>query len=619
ENIFLTRDKLITWSDFKREENEPTFGLLAQISPSGRYVASAVKDRVIFLGRRDLAFSQLFFPVKGIISIYDRETEKITALPGADNPDYVHGNPVWSNDGKYVIFARTPVSDFIKNDDTFSAVLSIEQSAKVLGGKEYLEESSGGAIYTFNLYRVPFNGGKGGKPEPLKGASHNGKSNYFAKYSHDGKWIVFCKAKSFMLLQPDSQLYIMPSDFSQAPRLMNCNTSRMNSWHSWSPNSKWIVFSSKENSAYTELFLTHIDENGMDTPPVLLSSFSSTDRARNIPEFVNIKPDGIKQINEAFVDYYSYARKGEKLIQFELFDGAEESFRTSIEMNPNFAKSHSNLGSLLMRQGRIGEAEEEFLTAVKIEPDDAVTEYNLGIIDLGKKEVDKARVHFGASKRIDPTYGSAYEGMGALLYMEGKIDESKEEFLKAVEHNPELADAHFQLGVIYVNSEDYDRAERSFREVLKFKDDSEAYGRLGRIYYLRQQYDKAENALMASLGIDPNNFAAMNDLGIIYMYKQDYSNAAKIFRQVYNANPENPRICYMLGKALSMSSQSSQEAIMLLSKAISLMPSQMQAYNDLGNLYLKNGDKKRAIEVFEKALKVNPNMQEIRVQLNRIK
>jgi len=25
-------------------------------------------------------------------------------------------------------------------------------------------------------------------------------SNYFAKYSPDGKWIVFCKAKSFMLL-----------------------------------------------------------------------------------------------------------------------------------------------------------------------------------------------------------------------------------------------------------------------------------------------------------------------------------------------------------------------------------------------------------------------------------
>ncbi|MFC1490306.1 tetratricopeptide repeat protein [Candidatus Latescibacterota bacterium] len=619
ENIFLTREKLITWSDYKREENEPTFGLLAQISPNGRYVASAVKDRVIFLGRRNLAFSQLFFPVKGIISIYDRETEQITALPGADNPDYVHGNPSWSNDGKYVIFARTPVSEFIKNDKTKEAVLSIEQSAIVLGGEQYLEESSGGAIYTFNLYRVPFNNGKGGEPEPLKGASHNGKSNYFAKYSHDGKWIVFCMAKSFMLLQPDSQLYIMPSDFSQAPRLMTCNTSRMNSWHSWSPNSKWLVFSSKQNSAYTELFLTHIDENGNDTPPVLLSAFSSTDRARNIPEFVNIKPDGIKQINESFVDYYSYARKGEKLIQYELFDEAENSFRTSIEMNPNFSKSHSNLGSLLLLQGRVDEAEEEFQTAMKIEPNDAVSEFNLGTIDLGKNNLENAREHFNTSIRIDPTYGSAYEGIGSLLYMEGKYEESKEAFLKAVSHNPELANSHFQLGVLYQNSEDFDRAERSFREVLKFKDDSETYSRLGRIYQMRRQYDKAESAYTAALRINPDNFAAMNDIGIIYMYKQDFYNAEKAFRQVYIANPENPNVCYLLGKALSMNSQTASEAVQLLSKAISLSPSNMQAYLDLGKLFLSMGNKKSAIEVFEQALKVNPNVPEIRAQLDKIR
>ncbi len=491
ENIFLSRDKLITWSDYKREENEPTFGLLAQISPDGRYVASAVKDRVIFLGRRDLTFSQLFFPVKGIIAIYDRETKKLTSLPGADDPDYVQGNPVWSADGKYVIFARTPVSDFIKNDKTRDAVLSIRQSAIVLGGEEYLENSAGGAIYTFNLYRVPFNDGKGGKPEPIKGASHNGKSNYFAKFSHDGKWIVFCTARSFMLLQPDSNLYIMPADFSREPRLMNCNTDRMNSWHSWSPNSKWLVFSSKVNSAYTELFLTHIDEDGNDTPPVLLSSFSSTDRARNIPEFVNIEPDGIKQINEAFVDYYSYARKGEKLVQYELYDEAENSFRTSIELNPDFALSHSNLGSLLMIMGMTDEAEKEFEIALKLDPEDAVTKHNMGIISLNKNEIDKAQKFFETSKKIDSSYGSAYEGMGTLLYTKGDIERARKEYLTAIKLNPELPDAHYQLGVIYLNDKEYDRAERSFQNVLKYKVSADAYSRLGRIYFLRQDYDKA--------------------------------------------------------------------------------------------------------------------------------
>jgi len=619
ENIFLSRDKLITWSDYKREENEPTFGLLAQVSPDGRYVASAVQDRVIFLGRKDLTFSQLFFPVKGIIAIYNSETKKISSLPGADDPDYVQGNPVWSADGKYVIFARTPLSDFIKNDKTYSAVLSIRQSAIVLGGEEYLENSAGGATYMFNLYRVPFNDGKGGNPEPIKGASHNGKSNYFAKFSPDGKWVVFCQARSFMLLQSDSKLNIMPADFSREPRLMNCNTNRMNSWHSWSPNSKWLVFSSKVNSAYTELFLTHIDEEGNDTPPVLLSSFSSTDRARNIPEFVNIEPDGIKQIQEAFVDYYSYARKGEKLVQYELYNEAENSFRTSIELNPDFTLSHINLGSLLIKMGRRDEAEKEFEIALKLDPENAVTQYNMGIISLNKKEIDKAQKFFETSRKIDSSYGSAYEGTGTILYLKGDSEGAKKEFLTAIKLNPELPDAYFQLGVIYFNDKEYDRAERSFQNVLKYKVDADAYSRLGRIYYLRKDYDRAEKGFENALKIDPNNIGAINDLGIIYMYKQEFDKAEKSFRIVYQMNPNNPNVCYMLGKVLSMNNRTIPEAISMLTKVISLMPKNTQAYIDLGDLYLKIGDKNRAITAFEKAVELDPDLPEVKAQLDNLK
>jgi hypothetical protein len=77
---------------------------------------------------------------------------------------------------------------------------------------------------------------------------------------------------------------------------MNCNFSRMNSWHTWSPNSKWLAFVSKENTAFTELFLTHIDDNGNDSPPVFVSRFNKAGYAVNLPEFVNIPPDALRKI-----------------------------------------------------------------------------------------------------------------------------------------------------------------------------------------------------------------------------------------------------------------------------------------------------------------------------------
>ncbi|GAH93812.1 unnamed protein product, partial [marine sediment metagenome] len=63
----ITKDKIITWSDFRKEDGENTFGLLSQISPDGRYVLSTVKDRSIFVPIDDLYYSQLFFPFKGIV------------------------------------------------------------------------------------------------------------------------------------------------------------------------------------------------------------------------------------------------------------------------------------------------------------------------------------------------------------------------------------------------------------------------------------------------------------------------------------------------------------------------------------------------------------------------
>ena len=329
EEMILDKGKIINWSDYKQEDKELTFGLLSQVSPDGRYVMSMVKDRSIFVATDDLAFSQLFFPIKGILVYYDRNTKEFHPLPGADDPRFVQSNPTWSPDGKYVVFARSEVYHLKIAEDRESALLAREDC------EEFLEE---GKTFLFDLYRIPFNDGKGGTPEPLAGASEDGMSNYFPKFSPDGKWIVFCKAKSFMLLQPDSELYIMPATGGEARRLQ-CNTSRMNSWHSWSPNGRWLVFSSKLYSAYTQLFLTHIDEQGHSSVPVVLSRLTDPDRAANIPEFVNVKAGAIQKITEAFVDDHNYLRAANEYISQGDPVGALPLLRKSLETNPNNARS----------------------------------------------------------------------------------------------------------------------------------------------------------------------------------------------------------------------------------------------------------------------------------------
>lgn len=89
------------------------------------------------------------------------------------------------------------------------------------------------------------------------------------------------------MLRPESRLYILPAKGGK-PRKMESNLPQMNSWHSWSPNGKWIVFVSKAFSIYSDLFLTHVNEDGSSSVPVLLQNSKRPDCATNYPEFMNV-------------------------------------------------------------------------------------------------------------------------------------------------------------------------------------------------------------------------------------------------------------------------------------------------------------------------------------------
>jgi hypothetical protein len=287
KNILLTDNNFISWNDYPRGGILPkSRGLFGKMSPFADYIVSSVNEISLALITNDFPFSQVFFPTYGILAFYSAKERKFRPLPGADDFSFVHANPNWSPDQKVIVFCRSKTKNEVHEDISHVVPLFKDEGIHALNKQFNIQ---------FDLYRIEFNNGKGGVPEPIEGASRNGFSNYFPRYSPDGKWIVYTRSKTGIMLQPDSQLFIVPSQGGVA-RIMNCNRALFNSWHSWSPNGKWLLFSSKVNTPYTEIFLTHIDENGNDSPPVVLSQFSSTTYAANVPEFANIAPDAIETI-----------------------------------------------------------------------------------------------------------------------------------------------------------------------------------------------------------------------------------------------------------------------------------------------------------------------------------
>jgi len=535
QHMVMDDQKIITWADFKREDGELTFGLLSRVSPTGRYVISTVKDRSVFVAMPDLMISQLFFPIKGILVVYDRETGKFAPLPGADDPQYVQTNAAWSADGKEIVFARAKAHKSERLE---------QQNAALLDAKDVPEFTVEKQPFRYDLYRIPFNGGKGGTPEPLQLAADDRKSNYFPKYSPDGKWIVFTKSESYMLLQPDSELWIVPARGGAARRL-KYNTARMNSWHSWSSNSRWLVFSSKVNGPYTQLFLTHIDENGNDSPPVLLERFTSPDRAANIPEFVKLPGDAIADIREQFLDPYSFLRAGIANERTGDHAGAERAFRRGLELAPNDAEILNSLGWTLFQEGRSAEAVAEYERAVAADPRHAKAHNNLALalVDLGRLE--EAASHFQASLDLEPR-AEIYSDLGFTMARLNKPAEAFASYRKALELDPSSASAHLNLAVAFVQADKLGDAEAHYRQALPGRPTAETHNGLGYVLARQGRTDEAYAEFHKAIEVDPKYTPAYNNLADALARQGKFAEAEQLYQRSL-AVKQSPAVYNALG------------------------------------------------------------------------
>jgi tetratricopeptide (TPR) repeat protein len=305
-------------------------------------------------------------------------------------------------------------------------------------------------------------------------------SNSFPKISPDGKWIVFTQARNGLLMRPDGQLYIVPAAGGTA-RKMRCNTPLMNSWHSFSPNGRWLAFTSKQRSPYTQLYLTHIDEEGNDSPAILVENATAANRAVNIPEFVNIGVDEWLKIDAPATEFYRLSDNGLEYYRRGEYEKSIEEWKKALALDPNDAAAVSNLGAALNGAGRLEEAAAQFRRAFEIDPENARAHSNMGIALARAKKYGEAAKYFERAIELRPSDAETRSAYGGMLVEMGKLEEAALHLKMALGINPESTDALNNLGGALAKGGRFGEAVELFRKALEYEPNSlEVHYNLGR-------------------------------------------------------------------------------------------------------------------------------------------
>jgi Flp pilus assembly protein TadD len=299
-------------------------------------------------------------------------------------------------------------------------------------------------------------------------------SNNFPKVSPDGKWIVFVQNKNGLLMRPDSQLYIVPALGGVARRL-NANQKVMNSWHSFSPNGRWLVFSSKGRSFYTQLYLTHIDENGNDSPAILIDNTTASNRAANIPEFVNIPKGGLERIETPATDFYRLYNTAIDQMKQSRFPAAVATWRKAIALDSDDAKAHYNLGYALTETGDLKSAVAEYRRSATLNPSEPVVFANLALALAQSGDIEGGIANYRKALALDPSNAMVEADLGTLLVEKGKTAEGLDHLQGAVAAQPDLADAHNKLAAALARTGKSAAAIAQLEEAVRLAPDSVEY------------------------------------------------------------------------------------------------------------------------------------------------
>lgn len=215
--------------------------------PGGRYCAfstNQTRQGFHIAGAKRLEV----FDLSSDLLVYDTEKNEILTDTLLNTKAWSENSPAFSPDGKWLYFTTCLQQEY-------------PQGAK---NEQY------------NLCRIAFDAEKGifgENVDTIFNAAERDKSVSWPRPSYDGKYILFTLSDYgyFSIWHKESDQWLLDTATGEARPAEEINSDDADSFHNWSGNSRWVVFTSRRHDGlYSHLYIAGIDDRGRFSKPFML-------------------------------------------------------------------------------------------------------------------------------------------------------------------------------------------------------------------------------------------------------------------------------------------------------------------------------------------------------------
>ena len=289
--------------------------------------------------------------------------------------------------------------------------------------------------------------------------------------------------------------------------------------------------------------------------------------------------------------------------QLNYWQGSVSLFSHTISVTRDNSLAQNGLASGYEKQGKIQSAVVHYREALRISPEFSAARYNLGNVYLKLGKTEKAIEQYRRALESAPKDPEILNNLGKALIEGGRISEALGLYRRALKLTPEDVQLRSNMGAALVLNGQPAEAEKVFKEIIRLEPGFvNAYNNLGYVYEVQGRIIQAGRCYDRALRVDPEHAGALSGrrrVGAQLKLKEE-SLINEVTRQTDNAG-----IYFQLGR-IKKARGDWKSALDLFRKAISVDPTHVPALIASSLIQAKQGRYDAARELLTRAIDIQP-------------